>query len=342
VTWWGEDRVLFIAELSGNHNGDLGRALALVDAAAEAGAGAVKLQTYTADGMTLDSDRPEFLIGAGTPWAGRRLHELYQEAATPWAWHEPLFERAAEHGLLALSTPFDHEALTFLEALDPPAHKIASFELVDLELIAAVAATGRPVVMSTGMATAEEIDEAVTTARAHGVEDLTLLRCNSAYPAPATEMDLRTLPDLAARWSVTVGLSDHSLGATAVISAVALGARVIEKHLTLRRADGGPDASFSLEPAELAEQVAVVREAEAALGAVRYGPSPAEANSRAFRRSLFVVVDLAAGDVLTRENVRCIRPADGLAPRHLPEVLGRPVARPVAAGTPVSWDLLAG
>ncbi len=338
--WLPEGGVAVIAELSGNHNGDLGRALALVDAAAEAGADAIKLQTYTADAMTLDSDRPEFRIGEGTAWSGRRLHELYREAATPWAWHEPLFARAHQAGLAALSTPFDLESLAFLETLDPPAHKVASFELVDLELIAAVAATGRPMVLSTGMASIEEIDQAVTTARDHGAEDLVLLRCNSAYPAPAGEMDLRTLPDMKRRWGVRVGLSDHSLGSAPAVVAVTLGAEVVEKHLTLRRADGGPDAGFSLEPHELTDQVAALREAAASLGAVRYGPSPAERPSLAFRRSLFVVADIAEGETITRDNVRAIRPSHGLPPSEMGAVLGRRATTAIETGTPLSWELM--
>lgn len=329
-----------IAELSGNHNGDLGRALAIIDAAAEAGADAVKLQTYTADSLTIDSGAPPFIISGGTPWDGRRLYDLYREAATPLAWTEQLFERGRSHGLDVFSTPFDAAAVDLLEALDPPAHKVASFELVDHGLLQRVGATGRAVVASTGMATAEEIDEAVGVLRQAGCHDLVLLRCTSAYPARPESMDLRTIPDMAARWSVPIGLSDHTLDHVSSITSVALGACMIEKHLTLRRSDPGPDSAFSLEPHELAELVTAVRTAEAALGSVRYGPSPEERSSRVFRRSLFVVADVAEGEPFTEANVRSIRPGDGLAPRELGRVLSARARRPIAAGTPLAWDLL--
>lgn len=329
-----------IAEVSANHNGDLGRALELVAVAAEAGADAVKFQTYTADAMTLDLDQPPFRIGPGTLWEGRSLHALYREAATPYEWHDDLFAAATAAGLVPLSTPFDGDAVDFLERYDPPVHKVASFELVDLALIARVAATGKVLILSTGMATGEEIDAALGTARDGGAGGVVLLRCNSAYPAPADEMDLRTIPDMASRWPVPIGLSDHSLGTTAATTAVALGACVLEKHVTLDRADGGPDAEFSLEPDELADLVRVVRETEAALGGVRYGPSERERPSLAFRRSLFVVADIAAGEAFTRENVAAIRPGDGLPPAALDDVVGR-VARVAAPrGTPMRWDLL--
>jgi N-acetylneuraminate synthase len=330
-----------IAELSGNHNGELARALRLIDAAADAGADAVKLQTYTAATLTIDSDAPAFRITGGTPWDDRRLYELYEQAATPWEWTADLFAHARERGLHVFSTPFDRTAIDHLEALDPVAHKVASFELVDLELLRAVGETGRPVIASTGMASADEIDEAVAVLRAAGASDLVLLRCNSAYPASPEEMDLRTIPDMVQRWNVPVGLSDHTLSGTATTVAVALGACAVEKHLTLSRAEPGPDSAFSLEPAELAVLVATIREVEATLGDVRYGPSPSEAKSLVFRRSLFVVEDLDAGDRLTRENVRSIRPGDGLAPRHLDEVVGARAARKIARGTPLSWDLIA-
>ena len=329
-----------IAEISANHNGSLDRARALIRAAAAAGSDAVKFQTYTADSMTLDLDSGPFRIGSGTIWEGRRLHELYQEAATPYEWHEALFAEAEACGLVPFSTPFDVGAVELLETFDPPVHKVASFELVDLALIRQVAATGRVVIMSTGMASASEIDEAVTTAQTAGAGGVVLLRCNSGYPAPSSEMDLRTIPDMAERWSVPVGLSDHTLGTTAAIAAVALGACVLEKHLTLARSDGGPDAEFSLEPHELAELVRSVREAESALGAVRYGPAEREAASLAFRRSLFVVADVAEGEELTADNVRAIRPGDGLAPRHLDEVLGRRATRALSRGTPLVWELV--
>lgn len=336
---WG-DRVWVVAELSGNHNGDKTRALDLIDVAADAGADAVKFQTYTADSLTIDADTDSFRIGAGTPWEDRRLHELYQQAATPYEWHDDLFARATERGLVPFSTPFDAEAVDFLERYEPLVHKIASFELVDLALIRAAAATGRTLIMSTGMATEEEIGDAVDAARDAGAGGLVLLRCNSAYPSPVAEMDLRTIPDMARRWQVPVGLSDHTLGTTVAVTSVALGACMVEKHITLARGDGGPDASFSLEPDELAALVAAIREAEASLGDVRYGPRPGEEASRVFRRSLFVVADVAAGEAYTPANVRCIRPGHGLAPKHLPEVLGRTAAAAVPRGTPLTWDLV--
>ena len=332
--------VYVIAELSANHGHDLDTAKAIVRAAADAGADAVKLQTYTPDSMTIDASTPPFLIGEGTAWAGRRLHELYAEAATPWEWHEPLLDLATELGLQLFSTPFDVAAVEFLDAYDPPAFKIASFELVDLDLIRAAASRGRPLIVSTGMATEDEIDEAVAAATEAGAPGLVLLRCNSAYPAAPKDMDLRTIEAMAERWRVPIGLSDHTLGTTAATVAVALGAVVVEKHLTLRRSDGGPDAGFSLEPTEFAAMVTAIREAEASLGGVRFGPSPGEEPSLAFRRSLFVVEDVAAGEVFTAANVRSIRPSDGLAPKHLAEVLGRRAAVDVVRGTPVSWSLV--
>ena len=336
---WG-DRVWIVAELSGNHNGDKQRALDVIAMAADAGADAVKFQTYTPDSLTIDADTDAFRIGAGTPWEDRRLYDLYGEAATPYEWHDDLFATAEAHGLVPFSTPFDAAAVELLEAYDPLVHKIASFELVDLELIRVAAATGRTLVMSTGMATEDEIDDAVAAARAAGAGGVVLLRCNSAYPAPPEEMDLRTMADMAARWDVPVGLSDHTLGTTVAVTAVALGACMIEKHVTLARADGGPDASVSLEPDELRQLVAAVREAEASLGGVRYGATAGEEASRVFRRSLFVVADVAPGEPFTSENVRCIRPGHGLAPKHLDEVLGRPATTAVVRGTPLSWDLV--
>jgi len=329
-----------IAEISANHNGDLGRALELIQASAEAGADAVKFQTYTADSMTLDLDTGPFRIGPGTLWEGRGLHELYQEAATPYEWHDALFAQAEGCGLVPFSTPFDRDAVDLLEQYAPPVHKIASFELIDLALIGHAAATGRVLILSTGMATEAEIDDAVEAARQGGAGGIVLLRCNSAYPAPPAEMDLRTIPDMVRRWGVPVGLSDHTLGAAAAITGAALGACVLEKHVTLARSDGGPDAAFSLEPDELADLINAVHDAEAALGRVRYGPAERETASLAFRRSLFVVADVAAGEVLTEDNVRAIRPGDGLAPRHLDEVLGKRAARAIERGTPLAWDLV--
>lgn len=333
--------VYVIAELSANHGHDLGTAKAIVAAAADAGADAVKLQTYTADTMTIDADTPPFRIDEATLWAGRNLYDLYREAAMPWEWHGELQAMATDLGLDLFSTPFDAGAVAFLDDLGTPAMKIASFELVDHDLIRTAAATGRPLIISTGMATIEEIDEAVDAAQDAGATGLILLRCNSSYPAPLDEMDLRTIAAMGERWSVPIGFSDHTLGTTAATAAVALGASVIEKHLTLRRADGGPDAAFSLEPHEFVTLVEAVREAHASLGEVRFGPSEHERASLAFRRSLFVVADVAAGEALTRDNVRSIRPGDGLPPKHLDAVVDRIAATDIRRGTPLSWDLLA-
>lgn len=329
-----------IAELSANHGGSLARAEELVHAAAEAGADAVKLQTYTPASMTLDSDQPWFSVGPGTLWSGRRLHDLYAEAQTPWEWHAPLFELARSLGLEPLSAPFDRDAVDDLVGLGVQALKVASFELVDTGLLEHVASTGLPVLLSTGMATLPEIDRAVATLRGAGCTDLVLLRCNSGYPASPAEMDLRTIPHMVDTWRAPVGLSDHTLGHTAATAAVALGACVVEKHLTGSRAEKTADSAFSLEPQEFAELVRSVREAEAALGAVRYGPSPAEEASLHFRRSLFFLRDLAAGEQVDAAAVGSRRPAIGLEPRHAPQVVGRRVTRAVRRGDPVAWDVL--
>ncbi|HVV36062.1 MAG TPA: pseudaminic acid synthase [Acidimicrobiales bacterium] len=330
-----------IAEVSANHGGGLAQAEQLVRAAADAGADAVKLQTYTADSLTLDSDAEIFRVGQGTLWTGRTLHDLYEEAHTPWEWHEQLFALARDLGVDMFSSPFDRAAVELLDRLDAPAMKIASFELVDLELISLAAATGRPLILSTGMATVEEIDEAVAAARRAEASGIVLLRCNSAYPASLDEMNLRTIPDMAQRWGVPIGFSDHTLGVTAAITAIALGACVIEKHITLSRNDPTADAAFSLEPDEFAAMVRAIRDAESSLGTPTYGPSEHEKASVAFRRSLFVVADIAAGEQFTSANVRSIRPSNGLAPKHLPEVLGRHAARALPRGTPLSWDVVA-
>jgi N-acetylneuraminate synthase len=332
--------VYIVAELSGNHNGDVERAVALIHAAADAGADAVKLQTYTADTLTLRSDRPEFLIPGTGPWSGRTLYDLYQEAHTPWDWHARLYAEARARGLAIFSTPFDETAVDLLESLDSPAYKVASFELVDDQLLRLVAARGKPVILSTGMATLEEIEHAVSVLREGGATEVVLLRCTSSYPAPDAQMHLATIPELSRRMQCPVGLSDHSLGTTAPVVAVALGACFVEKHLTLRRADGGVDSHFSLEPAEFADLVRDVRRAEAMLGRPTFGAGAAEEGNIAFRRSLYVVRDVAAGESLTPDNVRSIRPGFGLAPRHRNAVLGSRAVRAAQAGTPVSWDLL--
>jgi N-acetylneuraminate synthase len=328
-----------IAELSANHNQDFGRAVELIRIAKEAGADAVKIQTYTPDTLTIESDAPWFRVQKGTIWEGKTLYGLYKEAYTPWDWQPKLAAEAARAGLDLFSSPFDSTAVDFLEKLGVPAYKIASFELVDLPLIRYVAARGKPVILSTGMANEKEIDEAVQVCRAQGVP-FALLRCNSGYPAPPEEMDLRTIPDMAARWKAPIGLSDHSLGKTAAITAVALGACIVEKHLTMSRHEPGPDSSFSLEPSEFEGMVKAVREAERALGRVRYGPSDHEIPSTAFRRSLFVVRNISAGESFTTENVRSIRPANGMPPKYLEEVLGRKAARDIERGTPLTWDLV--
>jgi pseudaminic acid synthase len=333
--------VYVIAELSANHGGDLERARAIVRAAAEAGCDAVKLQTYTADTLTLDCDAPPFRIEGGTLWDGRTLHELYLEAATPWEWQPELFALAASLGLHAFSSPFDATAIEFLEDLDVPAMKIASFELVDLPLIRRAAASGKPVILSTGMASEEEIREAVDTARAAGAGGVAILRTNSAYPAPPEEMHLRTIPWLTKTFDAPAGLSDHTLGIAVPVAAVALGASIVEKHVCLSRDVPGPDTAFSLEPAELGEMVAAIRTAEAALGEPSLEVTPKQEASRRFRRSLFVVADVRRGEPFTAENVRSIRPADGLPPRELEDVLGRKAARDLARGTPLKREHLA-
>lgn len=332
--------VYIIAEMSANHGQNFDEAVRLVRAMKDAGADAVKLQTYTPDTITIDCDRPEFQIGKGTIWEGKNLYRLYGEAYTPWDWQPKLKALATSWGLDCFSTPFDFSAVDFLEAMQVPAHKVASFELVDIPLLRKIAATGKPVIMSTGMATLEEIDEAVRALRESGCRELALLKCTSAYPAPPEEMNLQTIPHLAATFGVPVGLSDHTLGITAAVTAVALGACIIEKHFTLSRAAGGPDAAFSLEPAEFTAMVQAVREAEKAQGRVSYEVTARERSSHIFRRSLFVVRDMQAGEHFTADNVRSIRPAHGLHPRHLPEVLGRRARCAIARGTPLTWELI--
>jgi len=328
-----------IAEISANHRQSYEAAVRIVHAAKEAGADAVKLQTYTADTMTIDSSAEPFRV-EGTIWNGRMLHELYQEAHTPWDWQPKLRQLATELGMHCFSTPFDFTAVDFLETAQFPAYKVASFELVDLPLLERIARTGKPMIISTGMATRAEIEEAVAAARAAGATQIALLKCTSGYPASVEEMNLRTVPDMIEVFGVPIGLSDHTMDVAVPVAAVTLGACIVEKHITMRRSDGGPDAAFSLEPEEFSDMVKQVRIVERALGRVQYEVSEKEAISRRFRRSLFVVEDIAAGQKFTNRNVRSIRPSDGLHPRHLREVIGRTAAQDLKRGTPLSWDII--
>jgi pseudaminic acid synthase len=330
-----------IAEMSGNHNQSLDRALAIVEAAAKAGAHGLKIQTYTADTMTLDLDEGEFHIAdPGSLWVGQSLYKLYQEAYTPWEWHRPIFNRARELGMIPFSTPFDETAVDFLEELDAPCYKIASFENTDLPLIRRVAATGKPMIISTGMATVAELDETVRVAREAGCVDLILLKCTSTYPATPENSNLLTIPHLRDLFSCEVGLSDHTLGIGVALASVALGASVIEKHFTLSRSDGGVDSAFSMEPEEMRSLVIEAQRAWQGLGYIAYGPIEAEKKSLVFRRSIYVAQDLEAGDVLSRENLRVIRPGFGLAPKYFEQLLGKHVGHPIKRGTPFNWDML--
>jgi N-acetylneuraminate synthase len=332
--------VYIIAELSANHNQSFDQAVALIHAAKEAGADAVKLQTYTPDTLTISSDKEYFRIGGGTLWDGRTLYDLYSEAYMPWEWQPKLKEIADEIGIDLFSTAFDPTAVDFLEEMGVPVHKVASFEIVDIPLIEKMARTGKPLIISTGMATLGEIEEAVQAARRAGATQIALLKCTSAYPAPPEEMNLRTIPHLAEAFGVPVGLSDHTLGIAVPVAAVALGACIVEKHFTLSRDIPGPDSAFSLEPHELKAMVEAIRTVEKALGEVHYGVSEREAQSRVFRRSLFVVKDMRAGEVFTDENVRSIRPGYGLPPKYLPEILGRRAVKDIEKGTPLNWRLI--
>lgn len=330
-----------IAEMSGNHNQSLELALQIVEAAAKAGAHALKLQTYTADTMTLNLDHGEFFIkDTNSLWAGSSLYALYEKAHTPWEWHAPIFARAKELGMLAFSTPFDETSVDFLESLDVPAYKIASFENTDLPLIRRVAATGKPLIISTGMASIAELDETVRAARAAGCKDLVLLKCTSTYPASPENSNVRTIPHLRELFGCEVGLSDHSMGVGVSVAAVALGATVVEKHFTLDRSAGGVDASFSLEPAELASLVVETERAWQAMGQVRYGVSEAEQKSLVYRRSLYVTRDMAAGEVFNGDNLRAIRPGLGLAPKHVDAVLGRHARHALKRGIPLQWSFV--
>lgn len=330
-----------IAEMSGNHNQSLDRALAIVEAAARVGAHAVKFQTYTADTMTIDVDGEGFSItDRDSLWKGQNLYSLYQQAHTPWEWHRPLFDRCRELGLIAFSTPFDASAVDFLEELSVPAYKVASFENADLPLIRRIARTGKPMIISTGMASVAELDETVRTAREAGCDQIVLLKCTSSYPATPEGSNIRTIPHLRDLFDVVVGLSDHTLGIAVPLAAIALGARLIEKHFTLSRADGGVDAAFSLEPNELAALVDESERAFQALGRIAYGGGEQEKKSIQFRRSLYVTLDMEPGDKLTAENLRAIRPGYGLPTKYMDTLLGKRVGRKVKKGTPFSWDLL--
>ncbi|MFF1528376.1 pseudaminic acid synthase [Cellulomonas sp. NPDC058312] len=334
-------RPFVVAEMSGNHNGDLGRALAIVDAVAESGAQALKLQTYRADTITIDADGPAFRVSQGHElWGGKNLYQLYEEAHTPWEWHAPIFERAREHGLVPFSSPFDGTAVDLLEGLDVELYKIASLEIGDLALLRRVARTGKPVVISTGAASVSDVDTAVRTIRAEGNDQVVVLACTSSYPASPTESNLRSIPVIRDTFDVVVGLSDHTKGIGAAVAGVALGACLIEKHVTLARDDGGVDSDFSLEPHELAALATETEVAWQALGEVRLDPTAGEAESRRLRRSLYVVADVRAGDRVTEDNVRSIRPAGGLEPVHLDVVLGRTFRADAARGTALTWDLV--
>lgn len=334
------ERPYLIAEMSGNHNHDLGRALAIVDAAAESGADAIKLQTYTADTMTLNLRTPGFVIeDSNSLWHGRQLYELYEEAHTPWDWHGPIMERAVSRGMDCFSSPFDATAVDFLESLNVPAYKIASFEMTDIPLIRRVAKTGKPLIISTGMASVAEIATSVAEARSAGAEDIVILKCTSTYPATPENSNLSTIPNMRETFGCDVGLSDHTMGCGVAVASIALGACLIEKHFTLARADGGVDSAFSMEPDEFRLMREECDRAAQAIGSITYGGTRAEQASKQFRRSLYIAKDVVAGDVLTSENLRAVRPGYGLPPAFLHMLLGKQVARSLPAGTPASWDM---
>lgn len=330
-----------VAEMSGNHNCNLNQALAIVEAAAKAGVHALKIQTFTADTMTLDvADREFYISDANSLWQGNSLYELYQQAYTPWEWHQPIFDRCRELGVIGFSTPFDATAVDFLESLNVPLYKIASFENTDLPLIRKVASTGKPMIVSTGMATVAELDETVRAAREAGCQDLVLLKCTSTYPATPKNSNLLTIPHLRALFDVQVGLSDHTMGIGVAVASVALGATVIEKHFTLRRSDGGVDSAFSMEPEEMQQLVVETERAWQAMGTVSYGATDAEKDSLKFRRSLYITQDMNAGDVFTPDNLRAIRPGLGLSPKYYEVLLGKRIQQDAKQGTPASWELL--
>ena len=339
----GQDHAPFvIAEMSGNHNQSLERALLIVEEAAKAGAHALKLQTYTPDTMTIDSEEGEFFISdPKSLWAGQSIYKLYQQAHTPWDWHKPIFDRARELGMMAFSSPFDETAVDFLETLDVPCYKIASFENVDLPLIRKVAATGKPMIISTGMATVAELHEAVSAARDAGCTSLTLLKCTSTYPATPLNSNLLTIPHMRDLFQCEIGISDHTMGVGVAVAAVALGATVIEKHFTLDRADGGVDSTFSLEPDEFKALVTETERAWQALGKVSYGPTAAETRAVTRRRSIYAVKDIAPGESFTKDNLRCIRPGHGLMPKHFDALMGRQAKQPIKRGTPMTWSVIA-
>lgn len=334
-----KNRPFIIAEMSGNHNQSLERALEIVEAAAEAGAHALKIQTYTADTLTLDVDTDDFMIAdKESLWKNRRLYDLYNEAYTPWEWHKPIFDRARELGMIPFSTPFDNTAVDFLESLDVPMYKIASFENTDLPLIEKVASTGKPMIVSTGMATVSEIDELVRTAKNAGCNDLILLKCTSTYPATPENTNISTIPHMRDMFNVQVGLSDHTMGTGVAVAAVALGATVIEKHFTLSRADGGVDSAFSMEPAEMKRLVEETERAWQAIGKITYGPTEKEKASLKFRRSIYVAKDIEAGEKFTEENIRIVRPGYGLEPKYYPILLNTVAKRDYSMGTPIKFE----
>ncbi len=336
-----EHQPFIIAEMSGNHNQSLDRALAIVDAAGRAGAHALKLQTYTADTITLDVKNADFTINDNKSlWNRKTLHNLYKEAYTPWEWHEPIMKRAKELGMVCFSSPFDETAVDFLESLNVPAYKIASFENNHLPLIRKVASMGKPMIISTGMASLAELHEAVTAAREAGCENLTLLKCTSTYPADPSNTNILTIPHMRQLFNCEIGLSDHTMGVGVAVAAIALGATVIEKHFTLSRADGGVDSAFSLEPEEMESLVTETTRAWQSIGRVSYGPTEAERKSLGFRRSLYISADMKKGDILSKENVRCVRPGMGLAPKFFNEVIGRKISQDVSIGTPLNWSLI--
>jgi pseudaminic acid synthase len=333
-----ESPAFIIAELSGNHNQDLGRALAIIEAAGESGADAIKLQTYTADTITMDCRNQYFAMQTGTLWKGRILYDLYQEAHTPWSWHDKLFQKAEESGLICFSSPFDKTAVDFLEQLNAPAYKIASYEINDIPLIRRVAQTGRPVIISTGIAALSDIELALQTCREEGNQDVILLKCTSAYPAPYQEMNLRVLPHMAETFQCMTGLSDHSYGTEVAVAAAALGAKVVEKHLTLSRQDGGVDSDFSMEPKEFARMVKEIRNVESALGTVTYELTEKQKESKRYSRSLFAAEDIRKGQAFSESNVRSVRPGYGIQPRYLDEILGKQAKRDISRGMPLKWE----